>query len=85
MIDEVRIALGGVAHKPWRDASAEAMLKGRKPETALFEKFADKLLAQAKGQGKNDFKIELAKRAIVRAMQQAAAGTPQDQSNKAIR
>jgi xanthine dehydrogenase YagS FAD-binding subunit len=83
-IDEARVALGGVAHKPWRDASAETLLIGRKPDTALFEKFADQLLAQAKGQGENDFKIELAKRAIVRAMQQAAAGTPQDQSNKAI-
>ena len=59
-------------------------MKGRKPEKAVFEKFADQLLAQAKGQGENDFKIELARRAIVRAMQQAAAGTPQDQSNKAI-
>ena len=83
-IDEARVALGGVAHKPWRDAAAEAMLKGRKPEKAVFEKFADQLLANAKGQGENDFKIELARRAIVRAMQQAAAGTPQDQSNKAI-
>ena len=83
-IDEARVALGGVAHKPWRDASAEAMLKGRKPDTELFEKFADQFLAQAKGQGENDFKIELARRAIARAMQQAAAGTPQDQSNKAI-
>ena len=83
-IDEASVALGGVAHKPWRDASAEGMLKGRKPDTALFEKFADQLLAQAKGQGENDFKIELARRAIVRAMQQAAAGTPQEQSNKAI-
>ena len=83
-IDEARVALGGVAHKPWRDASAENILKGRKPETALFVQFADQVLAQAKGQGGNDFKIELAKRAIVRAMQQAAAGTPQEQSNKAI-
>ena len=73
-----------MAHKPWRDATAEALLKGCKPEKAVFEKFADQLLAQAKRQGKNDFKIELARRAIVRAMQQAAAGTPQDQSNKAV-
>ena len=59
-------------------------MKGRKPETALFAEFASQVLAQAKGQGENDFKIELARRAIIRAMQQAAAGTPQDQSNKAI-
>jgi xanthine dehydrogenase YagS FAD-binding subunit len=83
-IDEARVALGGVAHKPWRDVSAENMLKGHKPETALFVQFAEQVLAQAKGQGENDFKIELGRRAIVRAMQQAAAGTPQDQSDKAI-
>lgn len=83
-IEDARVALGGVAHKPWRDPTAEAMLSGRKPEAALFVNFADQVLAQAKGQGENDFKIELARRAIVRAMQQAAAGTPQDQSNKAV-
>ena len=83
-IVEARVALGGVAHKPWRDASIENILKGLKPETTLFEKFANEVLAQARGQGENDFKIELARRAIVRAMQQAAAGTPQEQSNKAI-
>jgi xanthine dehydrogenase YagS FAD-binding subunit len=84
-IEDARVALGGVAHKPWRDTSAEDMLKGQKPETAVFKAFAERVLAQAKGQGENDFKIELASRAIVRALQQAAAGTPQDQSNKAIR
>jgi xanthine dehydrogenase YagS FAD-binding subunit len=42
-------------------------------------------LATAKGQGQNDFKIELARRAIVRALTQAATGTPQDQSNKTIK
>jgi xanthine dehydrogenase YagS FAD-binding subunit len=84
-IDEARVALGGVAHKPWRDVSAENMLKGHKPETALFVQFAEQVLAQAKGQGENDFKIELARRAIVRALHQAAAGTPQDQSQKSLR
>jgi xanthine dehydrogenase YagS FAD-binding subunit len=84
VIEDARVALGGVAHKPWRDPAAEDLLKGRKPETPLFLKFADQVLAQAKGQGENDFKIELARRAIVRALHQAAAGTPQDQSNKSV-
>jgi xanthine dehydrogenase YagS FAD-binding subunit len=83
-IEDARVALGGVAHKPWRDPGAEGMLKGQKPETLLFRRFADQVLAEAKGQGENDFKIELARRAIVRALQQAAAGTPQDQSNKSV-
>jgi xanthine dehydrogenase YagS FAD-binding subunit len=83
-IEDARVALGGVAHKPWRDPVAEDMLNGQKPETQLFGKFADQVLTHAKGQGGNDFKIELARRAIVRALHQAAAGTPQDQSNKAI-
>ena len=83
-IEDARVALGGVAHKPWRDDAAEAILKGQKPATPLFRQFADQVLAEAKGQGENDFKIELARRAIVRALHQAAAGTPQDQSNKSV-
>lgn len=84
VIEDARVALGGVAHKPWRDTSAEDMLKDQKPDTSLFLKFADRVLAQAKGQGQNNFKIELARRAILRALRQAAAGTPQDQSNKSV-
>jgi xanthine dehydrogenase YagS FAD-binding subunit len=60
------------------------MLKGEKADTSLFSRFADTVLAPAKGQGANDFKIDLARRAIVRALHQAAAGTPQDQSNKSV-
>ena len=83
-IEDARVALGGVAHKPWRDEPAEEMLKGEKADTSLFSRFADTVLAPAKGQGANDFKIDLARRAIVRALHQAAAGTPQDQSNKSV-
>ena len=60
-------------------------MKGRKPEKARLEKFAEQDLREAEGHGENDFKIELARRAIVRALQQAADGTPQDQSDKAFR
>jgi xanthine dehydrogenase YagS FAD-binding subunit len=84
-IKEARLALGGVAHKPWRDTSAEAMLRGKSATRDVFEAAADRLLRNAKGFGHNDFKIGLARRAIVRALTQAARGTPQSQSNKKIR
>ncbi|MDB5269257.1 MAG: xanthine dehydrogenase family protein subunit [Hymenobacter sp.] len=71
-ITEARLALGGVAHKPWRDKAAEAMLIGQPATADTFRRAAAKVLEGAKGQGTNNFKIELAKRAIVRALKQAA-------------
>jgi xanthine dehydrogenase YagS FAD-binding subunit len=84
-IKEARLALGGVAHKPWRKPEAEAALRGQSPDAAAFGKAADVLLQGAKGFGHNDFKIDLARRAIVRTLTQAARGTPQIQSVKKIR
>jgi xanthine dehydrogenase YagS FAD-binding subunit len=84
-IKEARLALGGVAHKPWRDPSAEAALRGQAPGQAVFAGAADLVLRDAKGFEHNAFKIDLAHRAIIRALTQAAAGTPQSQSNKKIR
>ena len=85
-IKDARLALGGVAHKPWRDPEAEAALRGaRPPMPAAFAKAADLLLRDAKGFAHNAFKIDLARRAIVRALTQAANGTPQSQSDKKIR
>ena len=83
-ITEARFALGGVAHKPWRNAAAEAALRGQPAEEASFAPAADLVLREAKGFGHNDFKIDLARRAIIRALSQAARGTPQSQSNKKI-
>ena len=83
-IREARFALGGVAHKPWRSAQAEALLGGRPANEASFTQAADLLLREAKGFAHNTFKIELARRAIVRALSQAARGTPQSQFNKKI-
>ncbi len=83
-IKEARLALGGVAHKPWRDLAAEAALRGKPAEEASFAAAADVLLRDAKGYGHNTFKIDLARRAIVRTLTQAAQGTPQSQSNKKI-
>ncbi|HEY4307584.1 MAG TPA: xanthine dehydrogenase family protein subunit M [Gemmatimonadaceae bacterium] len=80
-----RIAVGGVAHKPWQSAEADAALVGKAPTRDSFTVAADSLLAGARGQGDNDFKIELARRTIVRALSQAAAGTPQSQSDKQVR
>ncbi|SHJ94667.1 xanthine dehydrogenase YagS FAD-binding subunit [Roseomonas rosea] len=81
---EARIALGGVAHKPWRLPEAEELLRGKVPERALFEAVAERILDGAKGYGHNDFKIDLARRAVIRALSQAAAGTPQSQVDKRI-
>jgi xanthine dehydrogenase YagS FAD-binding subunit len=84
-IKEARLALGGVAHKPWRDLGVEAALRGRAANASSFTGAADLLLREAKGFEHNRFKIELARRAIIRALTQAAHGTPQSQSNKKIR
>ena len=84
-IKEARLALGGVAHKPWRDAGAEAALRGQTANPTTFAHAADLLLRDAKGFTHNAFKIELARKVIVRTLTQAARGTPQSQSNKKIR
>jgi xanthine dehydrogenase YagS FAD-binding subunit len=83
-IREARLALGGVAHKPWRDRNAEALLAGAPPTRESFQRAADALLRDAHGFGHNDFKIELARRGIVRTLTQAARGTPQSQSDKRV-
>jgi xanthine dehydrogenase YagS FAD-binding subunit len=83
-IVSARIALGGVAHKPWRVPEAEALLAGKAADAAQFALAAERLLQGAQGLEGNRFKIELARRAIVRALTQAAAGTPQSQSDKRV-
>jgi xanthine dehydrogenase YagS FAD-binding subunit len=83
-IRRARIALGGVAHKPWRRTDAEDRLAGKAADRQAFAAAADLLLEGAKGYEHNAFKIDLARRAIVRALEQAAAGTPQSQVDKRI-
>jgi xanthine dehydrogenase YagS FAD-binding subunit len=83
-IRKARFALGGVAHKPWRDPSAEQALEGQAASPENFQRAADLVLRDAKGYEHNEFKIELARRTIVRALTQASRGTPQSQSNKKI-
>jgi len=66
-----RIALGGVAHKPWRATQAEALLIGSSLSTDLLRKAAAAAVEGAKPYRDNAFKVELAQRAIVRALQTA--------------
>ncbi|MGO9567301.1 MAG: FAD binding domain-containing protein [Desulfomonilaceae bacterium] len=72
MITEARLAVGGVAHKPWRNQPAEKLLRGQSATRENFQRVAGALLQDAKAYGHNSFKIELAKVAIVRALNQAA-------------
>lgn len=72
-----RIALGGVAAKPWRAAEAEASLEDAKPTADAFVKAAELALAEAQPSGDNAFKIELARRIVVRALTLASEGTPE--------
>jgi xanthine dehydrogenase YagS FAD-binding subunit len=85
MIKQARLALGGIAHKPWRDTAVEMMLRGQAPKAVNFGRAADLLLRDARGHEHNAFKIELARRGIVRTLTQAAQATPQSQSDKKIR
>jgi xanthine dehydrogenase YagS FAD-binding subunit len=71
-ITEARLVLGGVAHKPWRNPDAEAMLNGITATKDHFEAVGEAVVRGAKGFGHNTFKIELARRAVVRALQHAA-------------
>lgn len=64
-IREARLALGGVAHKPWRARTAEALLAGKLPAETLFRQAADTELSAARPLPHNAFKVELAKRVIV--------------------
>ncbi|WP_158810885.1 xanthine dehydrogenase family protein subunit M [Beijerinckia sp. L45] len=75
-IVSARLALGGVALKPWRARAAEDLLAGALPGATVFRDAAALALAEARPCGDNGFKIELARRIIVRALTLAAAGTP---------
>ena len=70
-IQTARFALGGVAHKPWRDPAAEQLLAGQPAAPDLFRRVAARVFAEARGYKNNAFKIALGQRAIVRALQQA--------------
>nr|MBF0681856.1 xanthine dehydrogenase family protein subunit M [Pseudomonas sp.] len=73
-IKAARLALGGVAHKPWRIEAAEQALVGKPADETSFAVAADQLLAGAQPLQHNAFKPELARRAIIRALGEAAGG-----------
>ncbi len=73
-VKEMRLALGGVAHKPWRDRRTEALLGNPKATLDAFRRVADELLRGAKGFGYNSFKLDLTRRAVVRALSLAVFG-----------
>jgi xanthine dehydrogenase YagS FAD-binding subunit len=73
-ISHARIALGGVAHKPWRSVAAEAALHGREATEPVFREAAGIAVKGSQTYRYNGFKVELARRAIVRGLMAAAAG-----------
>lgn len=73
-IKSAGLALGGVAHKPWRSLEAEKTLTGATPGPEAFKQAAERAVAGAKGYEHNAFKMELAKQNIVRALTIAAQG-----------
>lgn len=76
-IIDARLALGGVAHKPWRDRAVEALLIGRTVSRETFSAAADALLQDAEPLEHNGFKVKLARRAIIRALSDAAVAGEQ--------
>ncbi|ANY22987.1 FAD binding domain-containing protein [Gordonia terrae] len=70
VIGEARIALGGVAHKPWRAERAESVVRGQRPSTELFAAAADAELGDARGLDGNEFKVPLARRTLVATLRE---------------
>lgn len=74
VVRDARVALGGVAHKPWRDKAVERLLVGKPATREHFAEAADAMLADAQPLEHNAFKVKLARRAIIRALSDAAVG-----------
>ncbi|MCF5710027.1 xanthine dehydrogenase family protein subunit M [Pseudomonas syringae] len=74
VISDARLVLGGVAHKPWRDKEVERLLIGKPATREHFAAAADAMLADAQPLAHNAFKVKLARRAIIRALSDAALG-----------
>lgn len=68
-IRDLRLAMGGVAHKPWRLAAAENFLKGKEATVPHFQQAASLAMAEAKGYGANNFKLTLAPNTLVQTLQ----------------
>ena len=74
-ITSARVALGGVATKPWRCIESEAALEGKPATMPVFQTAAQLAVAGAVGRGQNDFKVDLAKRTICRTLERATQTT----------
>ncbi len=72
-IRQARIALGGVATKPWRARTAEAVLAGKQPRWAVFKAAATAAFVEAQPRKGNAFKVALGQRTLIRALRQAVA------------
>lgn len=72
-IKDARLAMGGVAHKPWRLREAEQFLKGKTADENTFKQAAGLALKDAKAYGQNNFKLKLAPATIAEALRVAAA------------
>jgi xanthine dehydrogenase YagS FAD-binding subunit len=72
-VRDARVALGGIATKPWRSTAAERALVGKPPSRASFRAAAEAALAGAVPREDNAFKVELAKRTLVRALEEVSA------------
>lgn len=70
-INDVRLGMGGVAHKPWRLTEAESFLKGKAASETVFKQAATLAMQGAKGYGHNNFKLQLAPNTIVEALKTA--------------
>lgn len=70
-IRDVRLSMGGVAHKPWRLTEAEEFLKGKQASEAAFRQAAGLAMQGAKGYGHNNFKLKLAPNCVVEALKKA--------------
>ena len=71
-IKSPRLAMGGVAHKPWRLQEAEAFLQGRQASMSTFKEAGKLAVKEAKGFGENDFKIKMSPVAIAEALHRAS-------------
>lgn len=72
-IQQARLAMGGVAHKPWRLTAAETFLRGKEASVANFQQAASLVMKEAKGYGYNNFKLTLAPNTIVQTLKTLAA------------
>ncbi len=68
---DIRLAMGGVAHKPWRLTEAENFLKGKKASESIYQQAAQLAMQGAKGYGHNNFKVKLAPNTLVEALKTA--------------